>query len=93
MSRVGGRAELGIISTAVWEGGMLTVGGSRVKEALGTLPRAGCEGGSAKMARVGGRVEVGAIRTISFVDLGIWADRLRRRDWGLYPGPGVRVIG
>jgi hypothetical protein len=53
--RVGDRAELGTISTAVWEGRLLTVGGTRVKEALWTLYRAGCEGGSVIMARVGGR--------------------------------------
>jgi hypothetical protein len=41
---MGGRAVLGTISTAVCEGGLLTVGGTRVKEALGTLSRADGEG-------------------------------------------------
>jgi hypothetical protein len=38
MARVGGRAGLGTISTALWEGGLLTVEGTRVKEAWGVYP-------------------------------------------------------
>jgi hypothetical protein len=52
MARVLGRAELGTISTDVLFGGLLTVGGTRVKDILGTLSRAGCEGESVKMSRV-----------------------------------------
>jgi hypothetical protein len=54
MARVFGRSELGTLPTAVFEGGLLTVVRTRVKEALGTLSLAGCEGGSWKMARVVG---------------------------------------
>jgi hypothetical protein len=61
MARVGGREGLGTISTAVSEGGLLTVGGTGVKEELGSLSRAGCEGRSGKMARVGGRIRLSTI--------------------------------
>jgi hypothetical protein len=44
MERAGGRAELGTISMAVWEGGLGTVGGTRVKEGLRTNPGPGGRG-------------------------------------------------
>jgi hypothetical protein len=52
MARVGEKAGLGTISTAFWDGGLGTVGGTRVKEVLGTLSRAGWEGVSEKMAQL-----------------------------------------
>jgi hypothetical protein len=58
-------------------------------EELGSLSRAGREGGSGKMARVCGRVGLGTITMAHFiVDLEMWADRVRRSYWVLYPGPG-----
>jgi hypothetical protein len=69
MARVCGRAELGSISTAVWEGGLLTVGGTGVKDELGSLFRAGCEGRSGKMARVGGRIGLSTITRYHLVGL------------------------
>jgi hypothetical protein len=45
MAWVEGRVVLGTISTAVWLGGLGTVGGTHVKEVLGTLSREGLEGG------------------------------------------------
>jgi hypothetical protein len=51
MSRVGGKSELGTISTDVWHGGFCTAGGTLVKEVLENLSRAVNEGRSEKMAR------------------------------------------
>jgi hypothetical protein len=37
-AKMGGRAELGTISTAVWYGGLCTAGRTRVKEYWGSIP-------------------------------------------------------
>jgi hypothetical protein len=59
-----------------------------VKDVLQSLSSAGWEGGPGKMARVGRRVGLGNIARDHFVcGLGMWTDRVRRMDWGLYPGP------
>jgi hypothetical protein len=59
---------------------------------LGTLSRAGGEGGEGKMARVCERLGLGVLTKDHFVcRFGIGADRVRRKDWGLYPGPGGRT--
>jgi hypothetical protein len=61
-------------------------------EALGFLSRAGWEGGSGKIARVGWRVGLGTItKAHLIVDLEMWADRVRRSYWVLYPGPCGRA--
>jgi hypothetical protein len=99
MARVGGRAELGTISTAVWEGGLLTVGGSGVKDELGSLSRAGCEGRSGKMASLGGRIGLSTItryhlvgvfgtvrRTRAEEGIGTISRAGRERGSGIWPG-------
>jgi hypothetical protein len=67
MSLVGGRAGLGTISTVLWEGGLLTVEGTRVKEAWGLYPGSVGVGGSGNMARVCGRIGLGTLTKDQFV--------------------------
>jgi hypothetical protein len=63
---VGGRIGLRTRTRYHLVGGFGTVS-RRVKKALGTLSRAGWEGGSGKMARVCGRVGLGTIINDNFV--------------------------
>jgi hypothetical protein len=92
-------AELGNISTAVWEGGLLTVGGTGVKEEFGSLSRAECEGKSGKMARVGGRIILSTItkyhlfgvfgtvrRTRAKEEIGTISRAGREGGSGIWPG-------
>jgi hypothetical protein len=55
MALVVGTTKLVTISKAVREGGLLTVGGTVVKVASGTISRAGCKGVRVKWLRWVGR--------------------------------------
>jgi hypothetical protein len=67
MAQVGGRAELGTISTAAWHGGLCTTGGTRVKEVIADSIPGRVGRGTRGMARVGARVGLGNITKDHFV--------------------------
>jgi hypothetical protein len=45
MARVGGRAGIGTLAKAGWEGGLVTVVRASVRGGIGTIAGAGWEGG------------------------------------------------
>jgi hypothetical protein len=62
-----------------------------VKEALGSLSRAGCDGRSGKKTRVGGRIGLSTITRYHLVDvIGTVRKTRAKEGMGTYPGPGVR---